>query len=338
VTLGDAVRIGSSTGTTGRPTLFFYGPRDLEVQIEVGKRNLWRHGLRPGMRFTHSWPQGLYPTGVTAGRQYLDLGILEIAVGPPFSRDVAADHLRFWEILRPDGFQITGSQLQLYEDAGTEAGVDVAKLLEGSILAFLEASCQFDGPRARIESAYGVSLRNIGGASEIPGLSTTDCRHHTGLHCAGDHFVVQVCDPATGREVPAGERGTLVVTAFGLDAIFVRYDLEDIVVRTPGACPCGETGPRYTLLGRGADMVTVAGRGILPIDIQLALDDEGAPEFQIVREGDGSALRLTVEAEGSGAAAALAGVLRERLGVPVEVRDVAPGTLPRATFKPRRIS
>jgi phenylacetate-CoA ligase len=335
VSLGDAVRIGASGGTTGTPTLFFYGAGDLETHIDVGRRNMWRHGMRRGMRFTHSWPQGLYPSALGGGRQYLDLGVLEIPVGLPSSRDAAAEHLRLWEVLRPHAFMMTGSQLQLYEDVGDEIGIAFPKLLDGSIVAFLEASCQFEAPRRRFEDAYGVHLRNIGGTSDVPGFAVTDCRHHAGLHVAGDHFVIQVCDPKTGREVPRGERGSLVITAFGIDAVAIRYDVEDIVVQHDGPCPCGETGPRYTLLGRGADGVGVGGRMLLPLDVQLALEDLGAPEFQVPREQDGRALRLVVESDGG--ETPIAGGLRERLGVDVHVTAVARGSLPRAAFKPRRV-
>jgi phenylacetate-CoA ligase len=336
VSLERAVRVGVSGGTTGRPTMYFYGPGDLEAHIEVVTRNMWRHGLREGMRFTHSWPQGLYPSALGGGRSYLALGVLEIAVGLPFDADAAADHLRLWEILRPGGFMMTASQLQLYEETAERIGIDLPELLGGAILAFLEASCQFDGPRRRVEETYGVRLRNIGGASDIPGFAVTDCAHHTGMHVAGDHFVIQVCDPDTGRELPIGERGTLVVTAFGLDAVAIRFDLEDMVVEDSGPCPCGETGPRYTLLGRRADGVQVDGRTVLPLDIQMALDDLGAPEFSLVRADAGSILRLRVESDGS--PRDLAAALRERLGVTIEVETVTVGSLPRAAFKPRRIS
>jgi phenylacetate-CoA ligase len=336
VGLDQAVRLGASTGTTGTPILFFYSKHDLEVHVEVARRSLWRYGVRPGWRWTHSWPQGIYPTGVSAGRQFLDLGVLEIPVGMPFTREVAADHLRLWQILEPDGFMITGSQLQTYEDVGTEIGIDFASFLKGSTIAFLEAACQFEGPRQRLESHYGFRLHNIAGASEIPGFATSDCRFHTGLHCSGDHFVIQVCDPATGREVPPGERGSLVITAFDIDATFIRYDLEDIVVQDVEPCPCGDTGPRYTLLGRAADLVTVGGRQILPLDVQLAADDLGAPEFQVGRDSDGTTLQLQVEADGRGPA--LETALGERLGVPVAVVEVPRGSLPRSTFKPRRVS
>lgn len=335
--LDNAVRIGASTGTTGRPTLIFYGARDLEAHVEVAKRNLWRHGMRSGGRFTHSWPQGLYPSGVSGGRNYIDAGVLEIPVGPPFGEESAAEHLRLWQVLEPNGFMMTGSQLQTYQAAAEANGIDLRALFDGAICAFLEASCQFEGPRRHIEETYGFEIRNIGGASEIPGFAVSDCRYHTGLHVAGDYFLVQACDPATGEEVPEGERGTLVVTAFGTDTFTLRYDLQDIVTVASDPCPCGETGQRYTLLGRQADEVTMGDRTVLPLDIQLALHGEGSPEFQVVREADGDSgvLRLRMETDRPDA---IRDLLQEQLGGPVEIEAVAAGTLPRSSFKPRRVS
>jgi phenylacetate-CoA ligase len=334
--LEDAVRVGSSTGTTGTPTIIFYGPRDLEVHGQIGVRNMWRHGLRPGDRFTHSWPQGIYPTNVSGGRSYVTIGALEISVGPPFGVEMAAEHIRLWQILRPTAFMLTASQLQTYEEAAATLGVDLAAMLDGGILVFLEASCQFEAPRSRVERAYGVRLRNLGGASEVPGFSTTDCSHHRGLHVAGDHFVVQACDPATGREVPDGERGTLVVSAFGIDAHFLRYDLQDVVTVSRGRCECGETGPRYTLIGRSADTITIGERAILPLDVQLALEPLGSPEFQVAPESSSNVLAIRVEHDGPGTS--MSSALSESLGVPVAVETVAVGTLPRASFKPRRVA
>ncbi len=337
VGLEDAIRVGSSTGTTGTPTMIFFGRTDLDVAGEIGVRNMWRNGVRPGDRFTHSWPQALYPTNVTGGRSYISVGALEIAVGPPFTPDAAAEHLRIWELLRPTAFMLTGAQLRTYEEAAAATGADLQALLDGAIVVFLEASCQFPGPRNRVEAAYGIRIRNPGGASEIPGFSVTDCAAHRGLHVAGDHFVIQACDPDTGLEVAPGERGSLVVSAFGLDALFLRYDLQDIVTIERGPCDCGETGPRYTLIGRGADAVEIDGRLVLPLDIQLALEDVGAPEFQFAGLDDAGRLRLKVEDDdhaGAGAAAAV----REALSVDAVVETVAVGSLPRSSFKPRRVA
>ena len=48
VGLDDARRLGVSTGTTGAPTFIFYGPRDLDAMVEIGKRNNWRLGMPRG--------------------------------------------------------------------------------------------------------------------------------------------------------------------------------------------------------------------------------------------------------------------------------------------------
>lgn len=336
VGLENAARLGVSTGTTGKPTYIFYGRNDVDAMVESSARQAWRVGMRHGTRFTHSWPLGIYPTGVQGGRSYLEVGALEIAVGPPFSKEAALEHLRIWEELEPDAFQVTASQFATYESVAAANDIDFPALLDGSILVYLEASCQYDGPRNRIEEAYGVRLHNLSGASEVPAFSVSDCRFHTGFHVPGDHFVVEVVDPVTGIPVSEGERGSLVVSAFGLDAFYLRYDIEDIVVKKTGECPCGETGPRYRFIGRGADGATVGETTVMPLDVQLALDDQGAPEFQF-DAGDGAdALRIRVEGEGPGTTTQ--SLLTEALGVPVDVEIVEPGSLPRSAFKPRRVT
>jgi phenylacetate-CoA ligase len=334
VRLEDALRIGMSTGTTGKPWFVFFSKHDLDEMLKIRIPYLWRVGLRPGGRFAHSWPSGLYPSAVLGGRDYAALEILEIPTGPPFSDDVAVEHVRLWQLLRPTGYMLTGSQLQTYDRVARTMGIDLAEVMAGATLLLSEAACQFEAPRIRIEQGFGVRLHNLSGASELPGFTSTDCRFHTGLHVSANHHVVQVVNPDTGLEVPDGERGRLVVSAFGLDAFALRYDLEDIVTKSTEPCPCGETGPRYTFWGRGADAALVEGRRILPMDVQLALDSLGSPEFKMV-PGASDVLRLSVESQKS--AGDVAALLSENLGVRSEVTVVEVGSMPRATFKPRRV-
>lgn len=334
VTIEQAARIAQTTGTTGRPWLIFYTADDLDRMLEMQYQHNWRLGLRPGSRFTHSWPGGMYPTGVLGGRHFLNLGVLELAVGPPFSPQEAEAQIQLWQLLEPDALMTTGSQLQIYEQAAERLGVDLAELLDGWKLAFLEASCQFEGPRRRVEEAYGVRLHNISGAAEVPGFVSSDCRFHTGLHAPNGTYVIQACDPETGVEVAPGERGTLVMTTVGLDVFRMRYDLDDIVVVHEGPCPCGQTGRRYTLIGRAADRAVVDDKMILPLDIQLGLVEWGAPEF-VLEAGEHGAVRVRIEAGGAGEEMGRA--LSGHLDVDVEVEEVEVGSLPRSTFKPRRI-
>jgi phenylacetate-CoA ligase len=334
VHLQDALRLGMSTGTTGKPWFVFFSKHDLDEMVKIRIPYLWRVGLRPGGRFAHSWPSGLYPSAVLGGRDYAALEILEVPMGPPFSDDVAAEHVRLWQLLHPTGYMLTGSQLQTYDRVARGMGIDLAEVMDGASLLLSEASCQFEGPRARIEQGFGVRLHNLSGASELPGFTSTDCKYHTGLHVSANHHVVQVVDPETGLEVADGERGRLVVSAFGLDAFALRYDLEDIVSKATEPCPCGETGPRYTFWGRGADAAVIEGRRILPMDVQLALDELGSPEFKMV---SGAADVLTISVESEKSAGDVAALLSENLGVRSDVTVVEVGSMPRATFKPRRI-
>jgi phenylacetate-CoA ligase len=335
VGIDNAARVGVTTGTTGKPWMIFYSRDDVERMLEMQYQHTWRTGMRTGDHFAHSWPGGLYPSAVLGGRHLLQLGILEIPCGPPFTVDQAADHVALWNTMGIDALMCTASQLQIYEQAAEKKGIDLAAVLDGCVLVFVEASCQFEGPRQRVEQAYGVRLHNLSGAAEIPGFVTSDCRFHSGLHAPSSNYVVQVCDPVTGHEVPAGQRGSLVMSTWGLDAFYLRYDIEDIVVASTEPCPCGQTGPRYTLIGRGADQANVAGKVILPLDVQLALDDVGGPEF-VLTAGHHDALELRIETDGDGKE--LGDRVAAMLGVPVTVEPLAPGTLPRATFKPRRIS
>jgi len=337
VTLANGRRVGASTGTSGKPWLVLWTERDMEATIDVRLAYLWRAGLRDGGRFAHSWPTGLYSTGVLAGRDFLRAGILEIPCGLPLTDADADYHLTLWQMLRPTAYMLTSSQLAIYSAAAERAGVDLADVMNGASVLFSEASCQFEGPRKEIEERYGVRLHNISGASEIPAYSLSDCRHHTGLHVPTGHHLVQVCDPETGREVPVGERGTLVVSSYGLDAFYLRYDLEDIVVATDEPCPCGETGQRYTYLGRVADRAEVDCRTILPLDVQLALFPLGAPEFRLT-PGTDTSLHVSVEASGSSQADTFREALQAEFGVPVTLTAVPEGTFERATFKPRRVA
>ncbi len=80
---------------------------------------------------------------------------------------------------------------------------------------------------------------------------------------------------------------------------------------------------------------------LLPLDVHLALEDvaaHGAPEFQLLADGDSALLRVRVEDDDDGRATSLAGALGEALGVPTDVETVPVGSLPRSSFKPRRLA
>ena len=60
----DCVRLGSSTGTTGTPTLTLWTRHDIWLEYESAARVWWRNGWRPGQIVTHAHPAYLYGGGV----------------------------------------------------------------------------------------------------------------------------------------------------------------------------------------------------------------------------------------------------------------------------------
>jgi phenylacetate-CoA ligase len=98
------------------------------------------------------------------------------------------------------------------------------------------------------------------------------------------------------------------------------------------SCPCGETTRRGFYEGRTKDIVSVAGRAILPIDVVRALPP-GA-EFVIVRSPHQSD-KLHVQIEGHIDDAV--DRISASTGVPVEVDWRSEGSLPRAAYKAQRV-
>jgi phenylacetate-CoA ligase len=57
--VSSSVRLSTSTGTTGRPTIGLFTARDLAVEYDAACRSFARQGYRPGEVITHAHPAGL---------------------------------------------------------------------------------------------------------------------------------------------------------------------------------------------------------------------------------------------------------------------------------------
>ena len=316
VGLAGSVRLATSTGTTGRPTFTTWTANDLRLDYDLAARAHWRAGLRPGQVVVTAHPGYLNGGAAMTTGAYEHMGILPISVGPPESPEHAERVLRTIEGLPVDHWRLFPAALARFREAAERIGSPV-RLPEPDAA----------GPAAQSDklSAGQECISYLGSA----------CAPGRGAHIAEDWAVVEVLDPDSGEPVPDGRRGSLVVTSLGRDNPMLRYDVEDIVRVDSEPCGCGETSRRGFYEGRVKDLVPVAGRKVLPIDVwsELAPDDE----FVLVRRR--GAARLTVRVEDAGAAdrADLTGRLEQRCGVPVDVETVAPGALSRAGYKAVRV-
>ncbi|HEX9713425.1 MAG TPA: hypothetical protein VGB52_12860 [Actinomycetota bacterium] len=323
--LSDCIRLSTSTGTTGRPTIAVFTRHDLEVEYDAAGRSFARQGYRPGEIITHAHPGGLNGGAALLGGAVEAFGALNVPVGPPASVADAERAVRLWQEIRPDRYEMFGPALHTFWEAARSLGVDPVEL------GMPEPA---DLPPHRTVSAGLECFAFLGSA----------CEQHNGAHVAEDEAIVEAVDPASGEPVPSGQRGSLVVTTLTKDNAMLRYDLEDLVRLDPSPCPCGETTVRAFWDGRIKDVVPVAGKALLPMDVQMLLapiEEVARPalEFQMVRASGATALTIRVEAPSPSPALEqrVRTVLAGGLGVPVEVTLLEAGALPRPAYKPLRV-
>ena len=331
--LAACVRLGASTGTSGRPTLILWTRRDLAVDYAAAARARWRAGLRPGMSLAHAHPFGTNAGGWHFSHGVEALGALNIPSGPPRDAARVRDVVEVWRRVRPDAYRLFGNVARTYADAARGAGLDPARDLNLTVAG--------DHPA---EQYLMVSA----GLEALPLLGSA-CGERDGAHLCEDLAIVEVIDRRARRACGHGERGNLVVTVLEKDNFLLRYDLEDVVRWNTRPCACGETHRRLFYEGRVRDLVRVGEREILPIDVALVLYEfpevsTPSAEYQIVRGARPSAalhVRLEYDPASSADVPALSRRLgerlRDRLGVVTELELLSRGAVPRFAYKAARV-
>ena len=327
----QAVRLGASTGTSGRPTLILWTRKDLEVDHAASARGRWRWGLRPGMSLANAHPFGMNAGGWHFSHGVEALGVTNIPSGPPVGATHVADVIDVWRRLKPDMYRLFGNVATTYADAARARGIDPAAELNLTIAG--------DHPSEQY-------LMASSGLEALPLLGSA-CDERNGAHLAEDLAIVEVVDEVTGKPCGHGERGNLVVTVLEKDNFLVRYDLEDVVRLNTTPCSCGETHRRLFYEGRVRDVTMVAGKKMLPIDVALVLYEfpevsTPSAEYQIVRpKTPAPVLHVRCEHVPGADAAALSAKIAERFktscGIDANIELVEKGNLPRFAYKAARV-
>jgi len=205
--------------------------------------------------------------------------------------------------------------------------------------------------RKEIEERIGLKAVDIYGLSEImgPGVAC-ECASQQGLHGWEDHFIFEVIDPETGKVLPEGEAGELVITTLTKQALpMLRYRTRDITRLTTEPCDCGRTHVRILrITGRNDDMLIVRGVNVYPSQVEAVLIGRPhiAPHYQLVVERDGSLdnVRVEVEALPGTPADQFAAIgrdvkhhIKSLVGITTDVKVQAPGTVPRSQGKAVRV-
>jgi len=348
VPLEEVVRLHASSGTTGSRTVVAYSAGDIDVWSELVARFATGAGVVSSDVAQVSFTYGLFTGGF--GLHY-GLEKLGATVVPASGGNT---ELQF-SLMRELGSTVLVATptyaLHLAEE-GRRRGFDFSetKLRIG----LFGAEPWSEGIRARIERDIGISATDNYGLSEVvgPGVSG-ECELKEGLHIAEDHFIAEVVDPKTGRRLPDGQEGELVLTTLTREAMpVIRFRTGDLTSITREPCGCGRRNARMSkVLGRTDDMLIIRGVNVYPSWVEKALlEVEGIePHYLIVvdRHGELDSLEVWVEvSEGLFSddtrvmrefAGKVEAHLKSALNVRAHVSLKEPNSLERSTGKAKRI-
>ncbi|MGI6553479.1 MAG: phenylacetate--CoA ligase family protein [Bacillota bacterium] len=348
VSLSEIVRIHSSSGTTGKPTVVGYTRNDVNTWAELMARSLVCGGAGKNDVIHNAYGYGLFTggLGVHYGAERLGASVIPISGGNT-KRQVM--------IMKDYGSTVltcTPSYALHIAEVAQEMGLEREDFrLKCGIFG---AEPWSDNMRREIEKKLGIIALDIYGLSEVigPGVAM-ECPEKQGLHVWEDHFLVEVIDPDTGQSLPPGSTGELVFTSLTKEALPVlRYRTRDISTIIDEPCSCGRTHLRIKRIsGRTDDMVIIRGVNVFPSQIESVLLEIGQtePHYQLIvdRVGNLDILEVWVEVSAQvfsdeirrleELGRTIRSAIESTLGLSVNVKLVEPKSIERSEGKAKRV-
>ena len=339
----EVVRIHSSSGTTGKPVIIPYTAKDVDDWATMFARCYETAGVTKKDRVHITPGYGLWTAGIGFQAGAEKLGAMVIPMGPGNTDK----QLQMMIDLESTVLTATSSYaLLLAEEIDKRGLMDKIHLKKG----VFGSERWSEKKRKYIKEKLGIELYDIYGLTEIygPGIGIS-CDAQNGMHYWDDYVYIEIIDPKTGKTLPDGEEGEIVITTLVKEgAPLIRFRTHDISRIIPGECPCGRKHPRLDIIkGRSDDMFKVHGVNMFPSQVEelLALVDGVPSEYTINIAHDEPAnkdiMLVTVEAEGrvdfEQTGRQIRDLFKSRIGVTPKITVVPVGTLPRSEKKTQRV-
>ena len=325
------VRMHVTSGTTGDPVAIGLTGHDHEANGTVGGEAFRIAGVRQEDTIAHCLNYALYAGGVADHMALEASGATVVPIGVGQSRRLIEliTALRITAI-----FGTLSFPLYLAERA-REVGVEPRSLGLRHLVTAGEAGRGLAAVRREIEAAWGTTVADTFGMSDVWSTMGGACGQGEGLHLTTEGWaVLELVDPDTGEavEVQDGAEGELVWTHLQREASpLLRYRSADLATVWTSPCACGRTSPRIAIHGRRDDMLRVQAVNVHPQAIGAILSEHPAlGRWRVIASGDPiePPLRVEVEAPPSADTDSVATRLQGTLNARFEVIRVDRGTLP----------
>jgi len=296
VPMRDVVRIHSSSGTTGKPTVVGYTKEDIATWTELVARFMTAAGVTNEDIVHIAFGYGLFTGafGLHYGSEAIGASVIPISGGNTDKQ------LMIMQDYRSSALVCTPSYALTIADRLEKQGIDPRSL--ALRVGLFGAEPWSEQMRNEIESRLGISATDNYGLSEIMGPGVAgECSCKTGMHLAEDHFIAEIIDPDTGVVLPEGSVGELVLTSLTKQAFpMIRYRTRDITRLHYDICDCGRTLVRMEKTrGRSDDMLIIKGVNVFPTQIEEVLFQiEGCePHYQLVVDRENNQDKLEIQVE-----------------------------------------
>ena len=296
VPLREVVRIHSSSGTTGKPTVVGYTKNDIKTWSNLVARFMTAAGVTHDDVVQIAFGYGMFTGafGLHYGSETIGASVIPMGGGN------TEKQIMIMQDYRSSVLVCTPSYAMTIADRMEQLGIDPKGL--SLKVGLFGGEPWSEAMRAEIESRLGISATDNYGLSEVigPGVAG-DCHHKCGMHIFEDVFLPEIIDPETGEVLPPGSVGELVITTLTKEALpMIRYRTRDITSLDYTPCSCGRTLVRMKkTMGRSDDMLIIKGVNVFPSQIEeVLIAIEGCePHYQLVVERKGSADTLEVRIE-----------------------------------------
>jgi len=339
----QVVRLHSSSGTTGKPTVVGYTQNDIDTWANLVARSIRAAGGRKGDIIQVSYGYGLFTGGLGAHYGAERLGCTVI----PMSGGQTEKQIQLIQDFKPSIIMVTPSYMQVIIEQFARMGLDAR---ETSLkVGIFGAEPWTEAMRREIETKAAIDAVDIYGLSEVmgPGVASECVESKDGPVIWEDHFYPEIVDPDTGEVLPEGSEGELVFTSLTKEALpIIRYRTRDL---TRLLAPTSRAFRRMgKIVGRSDDMLIIRGVNVFPTQIEEIVLAHGklSGQYQLLVSRDGLLDQVEVHCElqpgAEGDTGEIASWVKHRVktlvGITTSVSVLAPESIERTlTGKARRV-
>lgn len=296
VSLDEVVRLHTSSGTTGIPTVIYHTKEDLNNWTELVARCIVATGATRKDVFQNMMTYGMFTGGLGLHYGAEAVGMTVIPVGGGNTKR----QIQLMKDFKTTVVHATPSYMLHIFSKLKEFGYKLSDL--NLKKGYLGAEPYSENTRKKVEELFKIDVYNSYGLSEMngPGVSF-ECVYKCGMHVWEDVYLTEVIDPKTGKGLGEEKEGEIVFTNLKRRATpLLRYRTRDLAFIHKGGCRCKRTHRRLSrITGRTDDMLIVNGVNVFPSQIEEVIMriPEVGTNYQIYLEKEGALDKLVVKAE-----------------------------------------